>query len=270
MNFIDIIKQQCNIYCICLQERSDRYNSACKEFESVGLGDSVYFHRPKLCEKGGAYGLFESVYWCLNHSLMNNPNKMILIFEDDIGFNVDQFKTIQFPEFFHNSNNFNEWDTIRLGYWKGIFIEHLINTDFYRGSCHATHAVIWSPLFAKKCLEDKTPFEKRDIFDWYIIKVSGRHYLIKNSSCNQKSGLGTNIIWPSVDIQNRFQLNPTEYQLKYQRRTHIAWNLIGRFIPYNNISGILQMLVVIDFGDILNKIWRCKSFYVFKNICLLN
>ena len=96
MLLVEALKKHCNIYCICLEECNDRYESACKEFDKIGLKDFVYFHRPKYHEKGGIYGNFESMLWCLNNSLNKDPSKLILILEDDIFFSVNRFLNTSF------------------------------------------------------------------------------------------------------------------------------------------------------------------------------
>ena len=272
MLLIEAIKQYCNIYCICLEERNDRYECVYEEFNKIGIHNLVYFHRPKRHEKGGVYGNFESILWWINHSLTLDPSKLILIFEDDVCFSVNRFSQIQFPNNF--IGNTDKWDTIRLGYWKGIFIEKLYEdnskkTNFYRGNCRATHAIIWSPVFAKKVLNQNISIEKRGIIDWYLSEISGRHYLLNNAVCFQRPGMTTDVVWPFKDVQDNFQKNPIQFQLKYQERTHNAWNCIGRFISNNFLCGLFQIGIVMDWVDIWRIIRNMKTYIIFKNKCLL-
>ena len=276
MLLIEALKQHCHIYCISLENRNDRYESACKELDKIGLKDFVYFHRPKLHEKGGFYGNFESVLWCLNDSLHKNPSKLILILEDDICFSVNRFLNTSFSNMFITVNNFNKWDTIRLGYWKAIFIDRLyedtIKTSFYRGNCRGAHAVIWSPIFAQKVLNDNrngSIIENNGMFDWYLPSISGRHYLLDRVICYQKGGFESSLIWPSKKTQANFLKNPIQFQIKYQERTYNAWNLIGRFIPNNFICGLFQFGIVMDIHEIIGMITKRNSYYIFKNKCLL-
>ena len=73
------------IDCISLAERTDRQASAKKQFERVGLGDKVVFHRvqrhPTDCEQG----IFESHQACLKIGLTDGA-RHILVFEDDVVF----------------------------------------------------------------------------------------------------------------------------------------------------------------------------------------
>ena len=70
-------------------------------------------------------------------------------------------------------------------------------------------------------------------------------------------------------VQNNFQKNPIQFQLKYQERTHFAWNYIGRFISNNFLSGLFQIGIVMDLYELLNMIRTMKCYYIFKNKCLL-
>ena len=273
MLLVEALKKHCNIYCICLEECNDRYESACKEFDKIGLKDFVYFHRPKYHEKGGIYGNFESMLWCLNNSLNKDPSKLILILEDDIFFSVNRFLNTSFSNMFIDTNNLDKWDTIRLGYWKGIFIDRLyedtITTSFYRGNCRGAHAIIWSPIFANKVLKHNITIEQRGIIDWYLCQNSGRHYLLNKALCYQKPGFKSFTIWPSVNVQKSFLEDSVKFQLKYQHRTYNAWNWIGRFIPNNFITNLIQLCIVMDIDDIISIITKRKGYYIFKNKCIL-
>jgi hypothetical protein len=265
-----ILKNNYNIYCICLKERDDRYESACNEFRKIGILDQVIFHRPERHIKGGVYGSFESTLWCLRDALKRDPNKLIMTFEDDIHF-ADGFINSIHALFEYNLTffeDYNKWDTIRLGYWKGIFIEKIGKTPLYRGNCRAIHAIIWSPIFANKLLSNKQPIEHKGILDWYISKYSGRHYLLENSLCYQKPGLDSDIIWNIKVTQLNFQNNPIIFQSRYQQRTQWAWKWIGRWLPMK-IRGYVQMLFVMDWEELIDMLLKEKSHYVFENKCIL-
>ena len=147
MLLYELLDTHFQIYCVCLKERDDRYVLACAEFMKIGIFDKVYFYRPERDPIGNILG---STLWCLNHSLLRDPSKNILIFEDDVCFPDKGFMQIHFNEWFKYFQT--EWDTIRLGYWKGVFMENLDGV-FYRGNCRAGHAIIYSPWFAKKLLD---------------------------------------------------------------------------------------------------------------------
>ena len=274
MLLLEVLQQFCNIYCICLAERNDRYDSACAEFKKVDLFNYVHFHRPVRHPKGGIYGNFESMLWCINHSLGLNNKKMIMIFEDDVCFSVNMFLNCTLPPTF--IENINSWDTIRLGYWKGIFINLMQESysddscGLYRGNCRGAHAVLWSPLFAEKVLHQNISIGQRGIIDWYLSEVSGRHYLFQQALCYQRPGMTTDVEWPFEKIQNNFLLNPIQFQIKYQKRTYMAWNLIGRLIYNVRLSGLLQSVIVMDWAEIWRMICKRRAYYVFENKCLLD
>ena len=267
MLIIEAIQKYCNIYCICLKERNDRYENVSKEFNKIGIRELVYFHRPTHHEKGGIYGNFESMLWCINHSLNLDSSKLILIFEDDVCFSVNRFLQVELPNSF--IDNIETWDTIRLGYWKGIFIEKLYNTDFYRGNCRGAHATIWSPIFARRVLNHNITIEHRGIIDWYLAETSGRHYLLHKAICFQTPGLATDVIWPFKNIQCDFLKNPIQFQLKYQQRTNNAWDYIGRYISNHFLAGIFQIGMVMDCYEIWDMIRTMKCYYIFNNKSLL-
>lgn len=266
----EVLERNYNIYCINLKERKDRYESACNEFKKIGIYDQVTFYQPEKSNKGGAYGLTESMLWCLNDSLHRDPNKLIITFEDDIHFGEGFIEYINslFEYDLTFFENYDKWDTIRFGYWKGIFMEKLTGTPFYRGNCRAAHIVIWSPIFAYKILIDKTPIEKKGIIDWHIAEITGRHYLIYKTLCFQNNGLSTNILWQYSTIQKYFQENTIQFQLKYQRRTDWAWKWLGWWLPLK-IRGYVQMLFVMDWEELISMCLNGKSHYVFENKCLL-
>jgi hypothetical protein len=258
-------QQLINIYCICLQERDDRYQHITTEFRNIGILENVTFYRPYKHPKGGIYGNFESIMWCLNDSLRKNPNRPIAIFEDDIFFIKEQLsefklnmKFLLYP---------SKWDTIRLGYWKGIFIEQF-DDNYYRGNCKSTHSMIWSPIFARKFIEDSTSIENRGLGDWYLAQVSGRHYLLKNTICYQRNGLNTDVIWTSKSLQSQFLMDPVKYQKDSQNRTHFIWKYIGSKIPMN-MRGYVQMCFILRWKHIYNMIFRNREKYLFSNKCIL-
>jgi hypothetical protein len=266
----DILELNYNIYCINLKERKDRYESACNEFKKIGILDLVKFHQPEKSSKGGSYGLTESILWCLQDALKRDPNKLIMTFEDDIHFSEEFLKSIYtlFEQNLTFFEDYSKWDTIRLGYWKGIFMEKLPGTPFYRGNCRATHIVIWSPNFAYKVLIKKISIERRGIIDWHIAEITGRHYLIDKPLCFQNCGLSSNISWQFSTIQKKYIVNPIQFQLKYEKRTIWTWKWVGRWLPMK-IRGYVQILFVMDWEELIAMLLKGKTDYVFENKCLL-
>jgi hypothetical protein len=93
------------IYCISLADRTDRQASAKAQFERVGLGDKVVFHRsqrhPTDCEQG----IFKSHQACLKMGL-DSGARHILVFEDDVVFGtIDAHRLRQGIAFFQDRSD---------------------------------------------------------------------------------------------------------------------------------------------------------------------
>jgi hypothetical protein len=73
------------IYCISLQERSDRRKEAETQFGRIGLLDYVEFHIVKKHPNDSEEGIYESHMACIKKGLLAGAGN-IVIFEDDILF----------------------------------------------------------------------------------------------------------------------------------------------------------------------------------------
>jgi len=71
--------------CICLQERSDRYEMIKREFEGMGIAHRVHWHRPMRHPKGGRYGCFESHLEVFKAALQSKA-PFAVVCEDDVRF----------------------------------------------------------------------------------------------------------------------------------------------------------------------------------------
>jgi GR25 family glycosyltransferase involved in LPS biosynthesis len=155
------------IYCISLDERSDRREEARTQFEAVGLLDRVEFvivgKHPVDCEQG----IYESHMLCMEKGLRAEAAS-IVIFEDDICF--DRFK----PETLRNSIDFisthTDWNILFLGCM--VKQSHrtanrsVLNVRF-RSLCHA---YVLNPRFARHLVTipwQRVPFDDmlRDLKD---------------------------------------------------------------------------------------------------------
>ena len=155
------------IYCISLEERSDRRKEARVQFEAVGLLNSVEFvivkKHPVNCEQG----IYESHLLCMKKGLLAGADTLV-IFEDDICF--DRFN----PQHFKSFIDFLSSDT----HWKMLFLgcmvrgsrktenKSVLNIDF-RSLCHA---YVVNAGFARRLVEspwEGTPFDDmlRDLRD---------------------------------------------------------------------------------------------------------
>ncbi len=100
------------IYCISLDERTDRRQEAMLQFEKVGLASLVEFvivkRHPVNCEQG----ILESHRLCMRKGLRANA-KTIVVFEDDIVF--ENFN----PEHLNNGiqflKSYNHWRVLFFG-----------------------------------------------------------------------------------------------------------------------------------------------------------
>ena len=81
------------IYCISLEEREDRRQSAAASFAKVGLTGKVEFVLVKLHPSNVEQGMYESHMTCLRKGLEAGA-KSIVVFEDDVIF--DRFDAAHF------------------------------------------------------------------------------------------------------------------------------------------------------------------------------
>jgi len=161
------------IYCISLDERSDRREEARAQFKAVGLLGRVEFvivsKYPSDCEQG----IYESHMLCMQKGLDANAANMV-IFEDDICF--DRFA----PETLRNANEFisthTDWDILFLGCMvKGSSRtenKSVLNVRF-RSLCHA---YVLNPRFARRLVDipwQYVPFDDmlRDLKDAHFYAV---------------------------------------------------------------------------------------------------
>jgi GR25 family glycosyltransferase involved in LPS biosynthesis len=82
------------IYCISLDERSDRREAAEAQFDKTGLLDRVEFHIVKKHPHDSEEGIYESHMACIKNGLQTGAEK-IVIFEDDVifdGFSPERLK----------------------------------------------------------------------------------------------------------------------------------------------------------------------------------
>ncbi|MBW2707814.1 MAG: glycosyltransferase [Deltaproteobacteria bacterium] len=161
------------IYCISLDERSDRRKEANAQFDAVGLLENVEFvivkKHPIDCEQG----IFESHLLCMQKGIFAGADN-IVIFEDDVCF--DRFS----PQALKSSIDFLSVEPN----WKILFLgcmvrgsrktenKSVLNIDF-RSLCHA---YVIKSGFAQQLVTDswqKTPFDDmlRDLRDHHFYAV---------------------------------------------------------------------------------------------------
>ena len=153
------------IYCINLDERTDRWEHAKLEFEKVELADKVR-RFSAIKDIDGSYGLIKS-----NLSIIEDVNsrniKNVLIFEDDVNFIND---TIEILTKSLEQLGKNNWSLFYLG---GVMHEKckLLSSNLVLiNKAGAAHAVAYNKNVYKKIIEKYKNLDRiRDIEDVYDV-----------------------------------------------------------------------------------------------------
>ena len=244
MNFLD-----CDIWCICLKNREDRYKNSLIEFNKIGIAKKVKYYRPNKDSRGGRIGCWLSFIYCMEQSVKKNKSYM-LIFEDDIKF-TDNWKNE-----IHNIKIFLEfepdWDVLRLGSYLTALEKPSISTKtIWKCRSIFNHAIIFNINFVKKLLKDRIIYHpEKTIYhlDEYIEKdCTVNNFSLINQICYQDLSLGTDNDW----AKNNFILskinfnNKIFYYITYinQFRNSIKWYL--RFLPVEVQRNTDMTLIVI-------------------------
>ena len=100
------------IYCISLEEREDRRQSAAASFAKIGLTGKVEFVLVKLHPSNVEQGMYESHMTCLRKGLEVGA-KSIVVFEDDVIF--DRFDAEHFKQCTQFLAEHPDWKVLLLG-----------------------------------------------------------------------------------------------------------------------------------------------------------
>jgi GR25 family glycosyltransferase involved in LPS biosynthesis len=100
------------IYCISLEERTDRRDAARREFQRVGLSGLVEFVIVKKHDHNCECGIFESHLACLTKGLAAGA-ETVLVFEDDILF--DGFDPLVLDNCVHFMKTDAGWEAFFFG-----------------------------------------------------------------------------------------------------------------------------------------------------------
>ena len=206
-----------DIWCICLEERNDRYICAKTEFERMNI-DDVQWHRPKRDIRGGEIGCWESHKYCMHHS----QKELTLIFEDDVKFTneIDWTNIHQFVFYCPV-----KWDTFHIGCHL-ISLENRVNDQIWKVKCNGGHAYIIKKEIGAS--PDYDPYKNQGGVDDYYRRYL-RQYALIDTLCLQREGLQTDNVWfPGNPLQNIFQ-NPNWYEFLQKSSNFIAKSL--RFLP---------------------------------------
>lgn len=197
-NWLTFLKNtNTKIYCICLQNRDDKYNIVYNEFKKINILDHVTFYRPKKNNNPGL-GCFLSHKHCINDSLKHKKNA--IVFEDDVKFVEDWVKKIEYVyDFLTKCNN---WDTFRLGcFLTSIYKDENNTKNISLSKSFMTHAIIYNLEFIKN--NDLNELEQID--DYLHNNINIREYALINPMCFQQIINHSDNIWNSTYIQNIFQ-----------------------------------------------------------------
>jgi hypothetical protein len=117
--FEDYVKRESNVwdffdrlYCISLQEREDRRQSALHEFSKVGLADRVEFVIGERLPYDFEQQVYESHMSCLRKGLEAGAQN-IIVFEDDVEF--DRFEPERLRKCTEFLRQHPEWKVLLLG-----------------------------------------------------------------------------------------------------------------------------------------------------------
>jgi hypothetical protein len=243
---MDAFNQKCSIYVINLNTRDDRMEHIQNEFARVGIKnyEVCRFDRHPV---HGATGMFTNSILILEKGLANG--KPILIFEDDVIFRDDRLHLLQAIKKFMDIQSPEDWDTIRLGYSKPMFLEPV--NDFkgwYRGNCVSTEAVIFSIPFARRLVakyKGNIPLHVQ--YDVQMAKVTGRTIIPVDPITIQGPFVSDNV-WPNPKHQEAFLRDPEAYMGHFIRIGQryqdsllpgwvVYWILMAQFFRLKDIVG---------------------------------
>ncbi|MCP4681777.1 MAG: hypothetical protein GY864_05570 [Desulfobacterales bacterium] len=160
------------IYCISLDERTDRRKEAKEQFRKVGLDGRVEHIIVKKHPLNSEQGIFESHLACIKKG-MDADARNILIFEDDIIFK--RYSPIRFKRVIDFLRTHTDWDAFFLG----GFVKKSVRTGIksvakvdYR--C-CTHAYILNRNFAEMLLKESW---KGTAFDDLMSSLGNTFYAV--------------------------------------------------------------------------------------------
>jgi len=155
------------VYCISLQERDDRMQQAKQEFDQVGLGSKVQWHRPHRDPRGGEAGCWDSHVAVVKKAVEAN-HPFVLIFEDDVVFHSDiKAKDIrQIRRTLEETLARREWGILFLGQFPFGGVPITANLDVWRTSSLLAHAYFISYSLMRKLL-DNSEYPGMGIDMWY-------------------------------------------------------------------------------------------------------
>jgi len=173
------------IYCINLDERTDRWEKALNEFKKVGIENVERFSAIK--DENGATGCIKSHLTIIQKAKKENLNN-VLIFEDDVLFLEKNISSI--PKALEDLKNI-EWDLFYFGATidQNIgFMSKITDNLFKTNFAYTTHAYAINSGVFDKILNEGIYHRIIDVFYCYNIVPMGKSFIMNPMVAIQQEG----------------------------------------------------------------------------------
>lgn len=216
----DILDFVDKIYCINLDNRRDRWESAIQQFSEIGILDYV-LRVPAIVHRDPRVGCRDSHMLCIKDAI-ENDFKNILILEDDVQFLP--YKTDTLTEIIRFLSKDTYWDLCYLG-GNVVYPARFVNRHVFKARFFSTHAYIINHRFFNNALEAEVPIDM-----WYAWNcVSYGMYPLMASQTETYS-----------DIRNKhFDNLERMFQRKYDLL--VKPNIIMRWVNYINTHYLVKL-----------------------------
>jgi len=224
-------RMKTHFHCITMNDRKDRYDQSCLEFQKVGLDNLVQHFHARRHKDGGTVGCWMSHRHCIEKTLKDPEANYAFIFEDDVTFDstwkvqldniIDALKNVHFDVLYVGGLVYRYEKPGRNGYiWKGIF--------------NNAHAYIISRDFMERCYTDRNfspyMYHGLGVDDYY--KYEGKNnYILVDQFAWQRNDAGSETKWYTNDMFQKIFQHKWLYETNQKVNNKIAWYLRG--LPYS-------------------------------------
>lgn len=226
--------------CINLLEREDRFESAKRQFQKVGLG-RVEFHRVQRSPNGGRLGCYQSHHEVIRQAYEDNLNN-VLIFEDDVVFGEGWQEVVESCSDFVRSGH--SYDSLFLG-CELLFVDERTFPEIWRVKCLNNHAYVVSRAGMEKFLE------RHHVLGSSV--VDHPHDLLQNSTWSQIYAHRKNlVIKQAVEFGTDNQwldTIPSRYTAWFQSIVIRRYRKLSQQLVRNSTWARMRGNRVIGFGD---------------------
>lgn len=266
-----------DIHIINTIDREDRYHHIIHELNRVGITRYKIWRFQNHKKDFVKRALYDNIQTIFKECIFDKP---ILILEDDSIFIDSNTYLLYDIKLFIDYSDCHDWDTIRLGYTKPIYIDK-VQFNLFRGNCSYTTGVIYSPVFAKQLFHylsyiddyeyhigntiynDNKNDKQYLLYDWFLAKISGRCILPVDTILIQGYH-GSDNEW-NIKYMNELIQDPMKYHTKYN-----SIGMIYSFPSYKNIiyyvpSFIRYYIIMMKYHNIWDII-RGKITYELRNV----